>query len=223
MPIHINLLAEAKIAEELRRRDPVKRAIFFGAFLVVFALVWSSSLQLEVVISKKELSRVQAEIMTRTNEYQTVLVSQRMVTGIRGKLDSLQQLSNARLLHGNYLNALQLATLDGFQLVRIRLNQSYVITPAAANQTVNGRVVLGSPATTTEKIVLALDAKDFSANPGDAVDKFKENIARQAYFKTMLNPTNGVKLISLASPQNGPDGRPSVMFNLECYFSEKTQ
>lgn len=223
MSIRINLLAEAKIAEELRRRDPVKRAIFFGAFLVVFALVWSSSLQLEVIISKKELSRVQSDIMTRTNEYQSVLVSQRMVGGIKGKLESLQQLSNARFLQGNFLNALQLATLDGVQLVRIRLNQSYVNTPVVANQTNNNRVILGHPATSTEKIVLMLDAKDFSANPGDAVDKFKENLARQAYFKTMLNPTNGVKLISLSSPQTGTDGRPYVMFNLECYFSEKTQ
>ncbi|MDD5141183.1 MAG: hypothetical protein PHY43_13090 [Verrucomicrobiales bacterium] len=223
MPIRINLLAEAKIAEELRRRDPVKRAMFVGAFLVVFALVWSSSLQLEVLISKKDLSRVQAEIMTRTNEYQTVLVSQRKVTAIKGKLESLQQLSNARFLHGNYLNALQLATMDGVQLMRIRLSQSFVNTPGVANQTNNNHVILGHPATVTQNIVLALDAKDFSANPGDAVDKFKEKIASQAYFKTMLNQTNGVKLISLSSPQSGPDVRPYVMFNLECYYPEKTQ
>ena len=223
MPIRINLLAEAKIAEELRRRDPVKRAIFFGAFLVVFALVWSSSLQLEVLISKKDLSRVQSDIATRTNEFQNVLVSQRKVVRIKEKLAALQQLSNARFLQGNNLNALQLATMDGVQLVRIRLSQVCLSTPSVPNKTENGRVILGRPGTATEKIILTLDAKDFSASPGDAVDKFKENIARQAYFKTVLNQTNGVKLISLSSPQNSPDGRPYVLFNLDCYFSEKTQ
>ena len=35
MPIHLNLLAEAQAAEELRRRDPVKRASFIGVSLVV--------------------------------------------------------------------------------------------------------------------------------------------------------------------------------------------
>jgi hypothetical protein len=223
MPIRINLLAEAKIAEELRRRDPVKRAIFFGAFLVVVALVWSSSIQLEVIISKKELSRVQADIISRTNEYQTVLVSQGKVAGIREKLDSLQHLSNGRFLQGNFLNAMQMATMDGVQLMQLRLNQSYASTPGVANKTNNGHVLLGHPGSVTEKIILMLDAKDFTANPGDAVDKFKGEIASQSYFKTMLNPTNGVKLISLASPQNGSDGRPYVMFNLECYFSERTQ
>jgi hypothetical protein len=55
MPIKINLLAEAQIAEDLRRSDPVKRAIFIGALLVALALVWSSSLQLEAMIAKSEL------------------------------------------------------------------------------------------------------------------------------------------------------------------------
>ena len=223
MPIRINLLAEAKIKEELRRRDPVKRAMFFGTFLVVFALVWSSSLQLEVMISKKDLSKVQAEIMNRTNEYQTVLVSQKKVASINEKLTALQQLNTARFLHGNYLNALQLATMDGVQLMRIRLNQTYDVTSAVPKKTDdNGRVVLGHPGSATEKIVLVLDAKDSSANPGDAVNKFKERIASQAYFKTALNPTNGVKLISLSSPQSG-DSRPYVLFNLECNYKEKTQ
>jgi hypothetical protein len=223
MPIRINLLAEAKIAEELRRRDPVKRAIYIGAFLVVCSLVWSSSLQLEVLIAKKDLSRVQTEIKTRTNDFQVVLINQRKVADIKNKLGSLQQLSNDRFLQGGCLNALQMATMDSVQLVRVRLNQTYSSTPAVANKNENGRVILGHPATASEKIILSLDARDFSPSPGDAVDKFKENIAAQAYFKSMLNPTNAVKLVSLSSAQNGSDGRPNVLFNLECYFPDKIQ
>lgn len=223
MPIRINLLAEAKIAEELRRRDPVKRAIYCGVFLVVFALVWSSSLQLEILISKKDLSRVQAAITTRTNDYQSVLESQRKVTAYRKKLDALQQVNAARFLQGDILNALQLATMDGVQLMRVRMNQTYLTTPAVASRTEKNRVIPARPASAAEKIVLSLDAKDSSAYAGDAVDKFKEIIASQAYFKSRLNPTNAVKLISLSSPQMSPDGRPYVLFNLECYFSDKPQ
>jgi len=39
MPIRINLLAEAKAAEELRRHDPVKRVIFGGALAVALVFV----------------------------------------------------------------------------------------------------------------------------------------------------------------------------------------
>lgn len=221
MSIRINLLAEAKIAEDLRRRDPVKRAIFFGSLMVVFALVWSSSLQVGVMMSKNDLTHVQASIMNRTNEYQSVLASKSKVAAIEQKLTALQQLNQARFQHGNYLNSLQQATMDGVELVRIRVNQTYAITPATPNETVDGHVVFGHPGTILEKTVLTLDAKDFSPNPGDEVDKFKENIANQSYFKTMLSPTNGVKLTSLSSPQAGPDGRLFVLFNLECNYPQK--
>ena len=95
MPIHINLLAEAQIAEDLRRRDPVKRAIFAGAFFVALALVWSSSLQLEAMIAKEDLTQVQAEIQARTNDWQNVLADQKKVSEAQAKLAALQQFASA--------------------------------------------------------------------------------------------------------------------------------
>lgn len=41
MPIRLNLLAEAQAMEEMRRRDPVKRAIWVGSLLVAVALAWA--------------------------------------------------------------------------------------------------------------------------------------------------------------------------------------
>ena len=48
----INLLAEAQAAEELRRRDPVKRATWLGAFLVAAILAW---VMVERSCSRKKL------------------------------------------------------------------------------------------------------------------------------------------------------------------------
>ena len=223
MPIHINLLAEAQIAEDLRRRDPVKRAIFAGAFLVALALVWSSSLQLEAMIAKEDLAQVQAEIQARTNDWQNVVVNQKKVFDARGKLVALQQLSSARFLQGNFMNALQQLNLSGVQLMRVSVDQSYFSVPASPNQTSNDHTTLGHPATATEKIVVSLDARDSSSNPGDKVDKFKETLAGQDYFKAILSRTNGVQLTSLSAPQNGPDGKPYVLFTLECDLPEITR
>ena len=223
MPIHINLLAEAQIAEDLRRRDPVKRAIFAGSLLVVLALVWSSSLQLEVVINNSDLNQVQARIQSRTNEWQVVLDSQKKIADARAKLAALQQLSDARFLQGNFLNALQQVNVDGVQLAHLKVDQSYVNVPAVPSQTTDGRVILGHPAKATEKIVLTLDARDMSASPGDQVNKFKAAIASQDYFKAILNNTNGVQLTSLASPQIGADGKAFVLFTLECDLPQQTR
>ena len=52
MPIRINLLAEAQALEEMRRKDPVKRAALAAGALVCLALVYSSYLQLRAGIAR---------------------------------------------------------------------------------------------------------------------------------------------------------------------------
>src|SRR5208283_1043370 len=100
MAIRVNLLAEALAAEALRRRDPVKRTIFAGALLVALMLVWSSSLLLEGMLAKKDLSAVQTEIQDRTNEFSQVTVNLKKTADTQKKLDALQQLNASRFLQG---------------------------------------------------------------------------------------------------------------------------
>ncbi|MGH7952996.1 MAG: hypothetical protein ACREFE_13920, partial [Limisphaerales bacterium] len=107
----------------------------------------------------------------------------------------------------------------GVPLMRVRVNQSYSKTPAVLPR--KGKP--GHPGTATEKIVVLLDAKDFSANPGDKVNKFKDMLPRQPYFKAMLSKTNGIQLISLSPPQTGADGKTYVLFTLECNLPDQTR
>lgn len=219
MPIRINLLAEAKAAEELRRHDPVKRVIFVGALAVALTLVWSSSLQLQTMLSKKEVSDRQTEIAARTNEFQHVLTDQKKITAAKEKLNALKKMTNSRFLEGNLLNALQKVTVDGVRLTRLKVDQDYFPAAGTPSQTNKNGVILGRPSTVTEKIVVWLDARDSSANPGDQVNKFKEAVADQSYFKATLNKTNGVQLINLSAPQ-AVDGKTCVLFTLKCNFPE---
>ena len=214
MPIRINLLAEAKAAEDLRRHDPVKRVIYCGAFLVAVALGWSSSIQLEGMLAKKAVTDRRTMIELRTNEYQHVMISQQKVAEAKQKLDAVKNLSNSRFLQGNLLNALQQVHVDNVRLTRLKVDQNYffknVATPASSG-------------TVTEKIVVSLEARDSGANPGDQVNKMKDAVANQPYFKAALNKTNGVQLINLSASQLGPDGKPYVPFTLECIFPEVTR
>jgi len=225
MAIRINLLAEAQAAEELRRRDPVKRAIFAGASFVVLALIWSGMAEINEVLAKERLTGVQTAIETRTNEYDHVLADQKKVGAAKIKVDALEKLSSSRFLQGNLLNALQQTLVDGVAMDRFRIEQDYFPgDPGTAPRTNGDRVIPGRPPTIKERIVLTIDARDFSANPGDQVDKFKQAIAKQTYFKTVLDKTNGVQLANPPSPpQNGPDGKPYVSFTLECRYSGQTQ
>lgn len=226
MPICINLLAEAKAAEEQRRNDPVKRAVFIAGCLVFLFGLWACSLQFKLMASKSELNRLEARWKEIDKNYQSTLESQKRTTDVQTKLIALQQLNSNRFLWGTALNAVQ-QTLDGVQelhVTRIKTEQSYVQTEEVKARKDGERFVAGKPANALEKITITLDGIDASAKPGGAnVSKFKESIAGSPFFQNSLQKTNGVLLTGLSAPAVGPSGRPQVSFTLQCFFPEKAR
>jgi hypothetical protein len=224
MFIHLNLLAEAQAAEEMRRRDPVKRAIWVAGLLVSLMLVWSGWLQFKTILLHRALGRVESQISVRTNEFQQVLNFQQKTTDIETKLAALRQLAANRFLNGTMLNALQQTTAENVQLLRLKMEQTYILTEEVKKKVnESGLAVRGRPATATEKLALILEARDSSPNPGDEVNRFKEKIASHPYFQNALNKTNEVRLTTLSPPQAQPDGKAFVQFTLECRYPEKTR
>lgn len=224
MPIRLNLLAEAQAAEEARRRDPVKRAIWIGALLVSLMLVWSSSLQLKAMLAKNDVSRLEIQMNALTNDYKRVLDDQRMMADFTHKLAALRQLSANRFLNGTLLNALQKTTHDDVQLVHLRVVQEYIIVEEVKARTNANRVTVtpGKPGSSTERIALVLDANDSSINAGEQVLKFKEILAKNDYFQNMLGSSSEMLVKNLSQATQNPEtGRPSVMFTLECRFPER--
>src|ERR1700741_2951130 len=98
MPININLLAEAQAAEELRRRDPVKRAGLVAVVLVLAVLVWSGSLQVKLISDNAKLSRLESSLSARTNQYHQILADEAKLTEIKAKLVALQSMTRSRFL-----------------------------------------------------------------------------------------------------------------------------
>jgi hypothetical protein len=218
MPIRINLLSEALAEEELRRRDPVKRAIYGGAFAVVLSLVWFSSTSLEYMVESTRLSSVEGQIESHTNDYAQVQNNRKKIDDAQNRMRALDRLSGARFLQGNLLNALQQTYVPNVQLSRLRLDESCALTPAVAAK---AGISPGRPASVTEHISLTLDAKDFSPNPGDQVQHYKDALIKQDYFNSCMG-TNGIRLSGLSPIQTPPDTKPYVMFSLECRFADRT-
>src|ERR1051326_7454219 len=147
MPIRLNLLAETQAAEEFRRRDPVKRAMWLAVLLVALMLAWSASLQLKAMMIDRDIARDDGLMKSFTNEFQIVLQNKSKAEEIQYKLGKLQQLSTNRFLQANALNALQQSTVDEIQLVHYRAEQSYSFTDAIKPRTNDTRVIPGKPAT----------------------------------------------------------------------------
>ena len=225
MPIRLNLLAEAQAAEAARRRDPVKRAIWAAVLIIVVILVWSSSLQLKAILINGDVSSLQSQIKSHTNDYRAVLDDQNKIADIKHKLQELQRLSANRLLQGTLLEALQHSTVDDIQLMRFSVDQTYIRIEGTKSRTNDAKVFIpGKPATQTERILLTLEGADSSANPGDQLNKYKDALASNPYFKQVLVKTNAISLRNLAPPQISPlTGKRSAIFTLECRYPEKTR
>jgi hypothetical protein len=225
MPIRLNLLAEAQAAEDERRRDPVKRALWLAALVIVLILAWSSSLQLKGMLVNNEVSRLEGQINSRTNEYRDILDNQNKTADIKHKLNELRGLSANRLLNGTLLNALQQTTVDDVQLLRLRVEQTYVCVEGTKARTNDDNVIIpAKPPKNTERILLTLEGADSSANPGDQLNKYKDRLAANAYLKEVLVKTNGINLKNLAAPSASPSlGKGSVVFTLECRYPDKTR
>jgi hypothetical protein len=221
MPIRINLLAEAQAEEDLRRRDPVKRAIYIGSFLVALSLVWFSSIWLTYVVINQKLNSIKADVQAHSNDYNLVKANLKKIDDTTYKMDSLDQLAAARFLQGNLLNALQQIYVPNVQLNRVRVDQNYTATAAVPAKTNNLVIVPAKPAMVTEHTVLTMDAKDFSPNPGDQVNHFKDSLLKQDYFKPLIDSATGVRLSGLSALQTPVDSKPYVLFTVECKFLDK--
>ncbi|MCX6928716.1 MAG: hypothetical protein NT154_36710, partial [Verrucomicrobia bacterium] len=216
---------EAQAAEEMRRRDPVKRAMWVGALIIAAMLAWSSSLQLKAILANSELSRIEGEIKSRSDAYKLVLDGQNKIAEIAQKLGALKRLSSSRLLIGTFLDGLQQTSVPDVQLSRLRLTQ--VFTPVEATKAYTNEhkvLVPAKPAAVVEKTFLTLDGIDSSSNPGDQLDRYKEALATNGYLRQVLVKTNAITLKSLGNPAFSPlSGKRGMPFVFECRYPEKAR
>lgn len=224
MPIRINLLAESQAAEEIRRRDPVKRAIWVGICIIVLVLVWSSSLQVNIMTDNGKLSKLEGQLQSRTNDYVKVLDNQKKLAETKMKLTALNQLAASRFLEANLLDAFQHSPVEGIQINHLRTEQTYEVMPDTPPQKLeSGKTIPGRPGVATERIKLYLDARDDSSNPGIMqVNKFKDTLARTPYFESERIPSNNITLKNITPPTfSTQTQKPFVQFSLECMYQER--
>ena len=222
MPIRLNLLAEAQALEELRRRDPVKRAIQGAACVGLLLLAWAGSLQFEAMMAKVNLSRLETRLASHAKDFHQVLDNQKSLAEANQKLIALHQFSTNRFLQGSLLNALQQAALADVQLTRFHCEQTYVLSGEV--KAGPGTAARSAAATATEKIVLSLEASDTSSpNPGDQVNQYKKAIKECPYFQNILGKTNEPRLGNLSPLRTTADGKQFVSFALECRLPDKTR
>ena len=107
MPIRINLLAEAQAAEETRRKDPVKRAVWVGGFIVFVVMLVSMTLQLKIMAARSDLSSLSMSWRDIEKQVQDINDHRNRTREIEQKLSALDQFTTNRMLWASAFDALQ--------------------------------------------------------------------------------------------------------------------
>jgi hypothetical protein len=218
MAIRINLLAEAQAAEELRRKNPVKRAIWIGSFCVALILLWILKLQVDIEFSKSKYNSLNQSWTNNIAKYAAVTNNEVKINEADKKLAALDRLATNRFYWDPVLNALQKTMINGIQVVRVTGEQKYVKEEPRALGA-EGKVKL--PGAMIERIGLYIEAKDYDPNAQN-YDKFKETLCNFDFFVKHLRRRDGFILDSLSSPTADPSdpNRQFVLFKLTCHFPE---
>lgn len=119
MPIRINLLAEQQAAEEARRRDPVKRAIWGAAIVVGAFLFWAGKVQVGLMRARSALRAFEQQWSQVEPKFLQVSNQISEVNSLQKNLDNLLSYSTNRFLWTEPLNALQHATDNQVRLVSV--------------------------------------------------------------------------------------------------------
>jgi hypothetical protein len=220
MPIRINLLAEAQAAAELRRKNPIKRGIWIGSFLVCVVVLWIAKLQLDIFWVSRDYSNTEAEWKSKMAKYATVTNEQAKTGEVERKLAQLDYLSTNRFLWAPVLNALQKTMVDQVQVTRLRGDQ--VLAREEGRDIGSGSSRKRIPGAMVEKVSLSIEAKDFRPNDQNYT-KYKESLCTFDFFAKRLQRRDGFVMDGILGPLTVDPvdpGKQFVTFTLASHFPE---
>lgn len=213
MPIRINLLAEERAADDLRRKDPLKRAIVIAAAVVGVVILFTAYNTFRVRASTQQADATR-EAYEQLAETELKLKEMRANTGsLENNLFALHRLATNRFLWAPVLNELQYCNLDGIKVTLFKSRQVYQHTdgvklPPDANKP-------DIPPKAAELISFRIEAQD----RGDVYERFVAEIGQR--FDGKLKPNRGYYLDLLSEPIESPDGKDSYRaIAVECVYPE---
>ncbi|MEQ2009070.1 MAG: hypothetical protein ABMA26_20000 [Limisphaerales bacterium] len=221
MPIRINLLAEEQYLAEMRRRDPVKRGAWLGGFMVFLMLLWWGWLLFSSHNAKNALAGHEASLKRIEGKSKETGDQIKKAGDIEKNIHGLNRMATNRVLWSACMNALQDCTLPQIQVTRVRAEQNYNLVPAVLSKE-RGK---SKPASSTERIILVITARDYGRPEDESSVTFKKRINDHPWFKQHLAKENPISFKGFSNPTADKDdsARVFVSFTMECAFTEQVR
>jgi len=145
MPIRINLLAEQQTAEEMRRRDPVKRVLYLGVALTLLMLLWVGLTGVNVGLARHELSGYETRLKKVEEQSKSVKNNQTSLNDMDSKIQALDKYQRSRFFWATFLDAVQGVSLETIRLMEIKAEQRYSAGEAIKFYSTNVSVAMITP------------------------------------------------------------------------------
>jgi hypothetical protein len=194
MPIKIDLLAEAREAEELRTRNPVKRAIWIASFFVGLVLIWMLKIGLDIYFAKIDCDGVEQRSQEMFVQFAAGTNDLLKIADIDQKLNALDRLASNRFLWAPLLSALQTTTVSDVQVTRLAGSQTYSLEKSVTIGSGSGKMPASE--SVIERITLSIESKDTSTNR-QAWSVYKQALGNCDYFVRNLKRGDGFVLDGL--------------------------
>lgn len=220
MPIRINFLAEEQAAEDLRRRDPVKRAVLGAVAVVGLVVAYIVVLVVWGFSSKRTLTASEGQWEAMKTSVESVEADEKMIREIDAKMASLNELATNRFLWGPVLNAFQQTVVDNVAITRLMGEQSYVVFIAPPPDRKSKEKP--KPSTSTQKITLRVRGTDVGERAERSYASYLKGLASFPYFAENLVKPNGVRFSQPPTPGINPSDpeKQVITFELECVYPE---
>lgn len=222
MPIRINLLAEQLAEEELRRRDPVKRAVLVAIVIAGLLAAWGAYLQVRLARAQGEVAAVEAQFKQVEPQFKLVRTNQNRIAQADRNVAALRQLATNRFLWAPALNALQFSMVGDVQVVRLKTEQTYTVVEGTKAVTNASTVTKGRLPSLKEKPLLTIEARDYSAQPGGQILNFQGALNSNTYFQVHLKKAELTGRSAVQSDA-ADASRPFVLFTIDCQYPERTR
>lgn len=222
MPIHLNLLAEQLAEEDLRRRDPVKRAVLAVVAVAALLVGYGGFLQIQLARAQNAVAGAEVQLRQMEPQFKLVRTNQNRIAQADRNVAALRQLTTNRFLWGPALNALQFSMVGNIQVVRLKTDQSYTLTEGTKAVTNAATVTKARPPSVKEKALLTIEARDYSPQAGGQILNFQSALNSNAYFQGSLKKAE----LTGRSPPTADPGDPShpfVLFSIDCQYPERAR
>lgn len=217
MPIRINLLAEQLHEAELRRRDPVKRAVIAAAVVVVCVIGYYAWLLTQKGLKTAALNKNKQALAEIEQEAKAARETLSGVTELEKRIHSLNNLATNRVLWGSFLNSLQLVAMEDVPLSRLRVNQEYHIERPPSQ----GKIPM--PATSIQHITVTLMARDYGRPDQQLYNQYRQRLLSDEWLKEQLDEDNGVTFepFGTRTPDRNDPSRSFLPFTMKVHFKKK--